>query len=148
MVTQHKIIFNQKISFILIFILLQLSAISLFAQVDGSLGNEQVDVVKEFNPLIQDANKIVFPPEPVEAKPEPISLQYNVPDRLMPLAYPQSNLKPLAIAKEKQAQYYNSYARLGFGSQWSPLGEVFFAEGKPEKSLFFIIFVHVGHGAG
>ena len=136
MVKQHKITFNQKISFVLIFILLQLSDISLFAQADGSLGNEQVDVVKEFNPLIQDANKIVFPPEPVEAKPEPISLQYSVPDRLMPLVYPQSNLKPLAIAKEKQAQYFNSYARLGFGSQWSPLGEVFFAEGKPEKSLF------------
>ena len=125
-----------KIGAIVLGTILQFSFSQIYAQTDGTIGNEQVDVIKEFNPLIQDANKIVFPPEPVEAKPDPISLQYSLPDRLLPLVYPQSNLKPLAIAKEKQAQYYNSYARLGFGSQLSPLGEVFFAEGKPEKSLF------------
>lgn len=133
----NRIFFEKtKIGIIVLGTIFQFSVSQIYAQTDGSIGNEQVDVVKEFNPLIQDANKIVFPPEPVEAKPDPISLQYNLPDRLLPLVYPQSNLKPLAIAKEKQAQYFNSYARLGFGSQWSPLGEVFFAEGKPEKSLF------------
>lgn len=136
MVKQHILQHKVKLGVAFFTIAIQFSSVMVKAQTDGSLGNEQVDVIKEFNPLIQDANKIVFPPEPVEAKPEPISLQYSVPDRLLPLAYPQSNLKPLAIAKEKQAQYYNSYARLGFGSQFSPLAEVFFAEGKPEKSMF------------
>jgi hypothetical protein len=123
-----------RVAVILLFaVVLQLNS---FAQTGDNIGNEQVDVVKEFNPLIQDANKINFPPEPLEVKEEPVELQYAVPDKLLPLSYPQANLKPLAIAKEKQASYFQSFARLGFGTQWSPLAEVRIVEGKPEKFLF------------
>jgi hypothetical protein len=111
------------------------SAVS-FAQNPDNIGNEQVDVVKSFNPLIQNANKINFPPEPVEVKEEKVELQYATPDKLLPLSYPQANLKPLAIAKEKQMEYFQSFARLGFGTQWSPLAEVRIVEGKPGKFLF------------
>jgi len=110
--------------------------LNTLAQTNDNIGNEQVDVVKSFNPLIQDANKINFPPEPVEVKEEVVELQYTVPDKLLPLSYPQANLKPLAIAKEKQAEYFESFARLGFGTQWSPLAEIRIVEGKPEKFLF------------
>jgi hypothetical protein len=106
------------------------------AQTSGTIGDEKVTVVREFNPLIQDANKINFPPEPVEVKEEKTELQYTVPVQLFPLSYPQANLKPLAIAKEKTESYFNSFARLGFGTQWSPLAEVRFVEGKRDKFLF------------
>jgi hypothetical protein len=107
-----------------------------FAQQNDNIGNEQVEVVKAFNPLIQDANKINFPPEPVEVKEDKVELQYSTPDKLLSLSYPQANLKPLAIAKEKQLEYFQSFARLGFGTQLSPLAEIRIIEGKPNKFLF------------
>lgn len=127
-------IINIKIKIVLVALSISsLFPLSLLGQI---LDNEQVDVIKSFNPLIQDANKINFPPEPISAKQEPISLEYNVPDRLLPILYPQANLKPLAIAKEKQAQYFGSFARIGLGTQWTPLAEIFITEGKNDKFQF------------
>jgi hypothetical protein len=106
------------------------------AQTGGSIADEKITVVREFNPLIQDANKINFPAESIELKEEKTELKYQIPAHYYPLSYPQANLKPLAIAKEKPESYFNSFARLGFGTQWSPLAELRLTEGKTDKLLF------------
>lgn len=116
---------------IAIFVLLPLAYLN--AQNNDELNTDEVNVVKDFNPIIEDANKINLPLQIEEEKPESLEFDYTLPEKLLLLQYPQNNLKPLAIAKEKSKKFLNNYARAGIGTQYTPLAELYFLEGKPEK---------------
>lgn len=107
----------------------------LLAQNKQTIADEKVTVVREFNPLIQDASKINIFPTPPEIYTDKTDLQYSVLPISYQLVYSPMHLKPLALAKEKPQSYFHSYARAGFGTQWSPLAELFIAEGRAEKWL-------------
>ncbi|HXH20293.1 MAG TPA: hypothetical protein VNJ07_14550 [Chitinophagales bacterium] len=111
--------------------LLLCSTISI-AQKD--LKPEEVEVVKDYAPNLADAVKINFPATiPDRTKAGKLELIYSTPGKVLELPFEPAPLKPLAIAKEKPEHFPMNYFKLGFGTQFSPLFEALWNDGKYEK---------------
>ncbi len=120
------------------FIPLAMAFLSLFhsnvllAQKD--LKPEEIEVVKDYTPFLADAVKMNFPAEiPDRASSGKLDLIYSAPEKKITVPFEPAPLKPLAIAKEKPEKFPMNYFRLGFGTQWSPLFEALWNDGKYEK---------------
>ena len=112
----------------------------LFAQeetpeTDEDLGNEQVEVVKEYNPFVSDAVKEKFQPALPDYKGEKLEFIYEKnPERLISFPFAPEAAKPLSIPSQKAENFASSYLKVGFGTQLSPIVELLFNEGKKGKS--------------
>lgn len=107
----------------------------------------KIVVVNNFNPIISDAVKLNYPPKEPVIKREKSPVKYNVPVTLAPIVYPPINIRPLAINKEKPVEYPGAYLKLGFGTQFSPLGELFYSghklNGDNEVFNYGVFFHHL-----
>lgn len=98
------------------------------------LGNEQVEVVKEFNPMVSDAVKEDFSPQLPDYKGEKLEFIYDdAPERVISFPFSPEPAKPLSIPGQKAENYPSSYVKAGFGTQLSPLVEILFNDGKKGK---------------
>ncbi|MCB9226445.1 MAG: TonB-dependent receptor [Chitinophagales bacterium] len=114
-----------------------LSGSITFAQEeDENLGSEDIIVVKDYEARIADAKKVNVNPSIPEIEVEKVSLDYNLPSRLMSLNYPAHQLRPYSMPKLKDIKYKHSYVKLGFGTQFSPLAELMYIN-KDVKNLTF-----------
>ncbi|MGB1248513.1 MAG: hypothetical protein ACPG4Z_06475 [Chitinophagales bacterium] len=110
---------------------------------DGNLGNENVVVVKDYEAFIEDAQRIKINPATPEQEFEKIDVEYNVPNKLMNLDYPAHTMRPLAMPKLKREKYQNSYLRIGFGTQLSPLAEIAYHDDNLEDFQFGAYYKHL-----
>ncbi len=95
-----------------------------FAQEDLGLPDENVEVVKQFEPNISDA--IMFDYFPQRVKEEslpPLNLNYKLDDKTYDIDYPAPQIKPLAYDEEKELHRQNGYLKAGYGNLHSPLVE-------------------------
>ncbi|MEX2588789.1 MAG: hypothetical protein WD334_01205 [Chitinophagales bacterium] len=122
--------------FISLFVLNPLFAQDTDQQRDrDDLGNEQVEVVKEFNPMVSDAVKEKFRASLPEYKGEKLEFIYDdAPERVIVFPFSPEAAKPLSIPSQKAENFASSYIKAGFGTQLSPLVEVLFNEGKKGKN--------------
>lgn len=111
----------------------------LFAQeetpeTNEDLGNEQVEVVKEYNPFVSDAVKEKFQPKLPEYRGEKLEFIYDKnPERLISFPFAPEAAKPLSIPSQKAENFASSHLKVGFGTQLSPIIELLFNEGKKGK---------------
>ena len=136
---------SSQVKYIILAITLSVLRIVPVSAQDGGkkeLHTEEIEVVKDYSPLIADAIKLNFPatlPKYTAAKYE---LIYTTPSRLLNVPFSPAPLKPLAIAREKPQQYASSYIKAGFGTQLSPLVEFLFNDGKYENHNYGAYFEH------
>ena len=99
---------------------------SLKAQtgVQHNLGNEDVTIVKEYQPVLNDAFKINILPEGDTSNSEPIHLQYNLEQQEMNSVYTISPIKPIKIKDDVIKKLYRGFAKGGYGNYNTPLLEV------------------------
>lgn len=116
---------------------------------------EEVDIVKPYEPVLADAVKLEFSPdlpsqEDLDKKKFRIGLSdYDVPNRFLTIAYSAPQLKPLAYkGKEKgkkgsdeDEDDYHFWLRGGYGNFNTPLLEVSATTGKSDR------FLLGGHGS-
>lgn len=113
----------------------------IFAQ-DNGLETEDITVVKDYEARIADAQKINVNPSINDVDlPTPV-LRYTVPSRLMELKYPPHEMKPYAMPKVKAMDYNDSYVKLGFGTQYSPLAELVYINREVENLEFGAFYKH------
>lgn len=119
---------------------------------DGGLGGDTTIVVKDKIPIVEDAEKLMYPALEPEYKTEKTPVKYETPVSLMDVAYEAPMIRPLAVSKEKPQKYPGSYVKLGFGTQFSPFAEVRHSGRmmrKDEERMNYGVYYkhHSGYGA-
>ena len=103
-------------------LVLMFCGVQTFAQT--SVGNDEVIIVKEHDSKIKDADKISVAPNIPQLEDQKMSFDYSIPAReYKEMAIEPNPMKPIALSKEKLERFNQSYIKLGFGSQLSPLVE-------------------------
>lgn len=108
----------------------------------GTVGNEEVIIVKERDVKIKDADKISESPNIPQLPDQKINLEYKIPSfGFKEINFEPNPLKPIALSKEKLERFNSSYIKLGFGSQLSPLLE-FMYNGKSKNLKYGVDISH------
>lgn len=117
-----------KSTFILVVIALSFQISQ--AQTD-SIRTEDIEVVKDYTPFLEQGNKQSFRPgsQNVEAQP-PKTYNYAIPSQFIQTQFPPSEIKPLALNYRRNIQGKNAYLKGGFGTFDAPLVQL--ALGKAE----------------
>jgi hypothetical protein len=99
---------------------------------DTTRGKE-VNITSQFKPTLKDAAKINFNAAPPAADTSRPTLQYNIPNQNLALAFTPGSLKPLALEVDSGGRWGNeSYVKLGYGNFKTPFAQagVSFGDGK------------------
>lgn len=102
-----------------------LASKSVVAQQGGELKGLDVDVIKSYSPILADPAKLDFPSTTVTTDTVKPKLQYSVTPKLLNLPFIPPDIRPLAMVKDEKNNTLNNYVKAGFGTQGSPLGEVY-----------------------
>ena len=103
-------------------LLTTLLCLPAFAQ--PGLGDEQVEVIKNFEAQLQEAEKISTTPTLPPVETERADFTYNLVQKNLNVEYPAPTIRPLAMRREELPENYKGYLKAGVGL---PFG--FFADG-------------------
>lgn len=119
------------------FLVSLLFSFNLWGQVDDPiLETEEVEVIKNFKASLEEAEKVFLEAREPEIEKSPITLNYQVPARLLGLQYPPPRIRPLAMKRDKLPDIYSTYAKVGYGIPTSPYAELAYHYNKKEKFNF------------
>lgn len=96
-----------------------LYASPVFAQ--GNIAAEQVDIVKAYQPLLSDAEKIDFAAEPVAADTSMPVLSYEVKSHLIEVPFTPAEIRAVSLPAAVPDTLQNNILTAGFGMQLTPL---------------------------
>lgn len=109
-----------------------------------NVGNDEVIIMKDYEAKVKDADKVILSPvlpETTETKPE---LSYNVPSKdFKDILFEPNPLKPIGRSNEKIERVNNSYLKVGFGSQLTPLVEFAYNDNKTKNLRFGVFYNHL-----
>ncbi len=92
----------------------------------GNLGDEQINVVKAYQPTLSDAFKISDVPERDTAVGYTPDMKYSVSQIQYQTVYTISPIKPLKIKDENIKKLYRGFIKAGYGTKNTPYGEIFY----------------------
>ncbi|MEM1323000.1 MAG: hypothetical protein AAGG75_22230 [Bacteroidota bacterium] len=120
-----------------IFSLLLLSSLALpaFAQ-PGDLPSEEVEVIKDFEAQLVEAEKLGLQPELPPLDTNQRKLVYTIPSKATSVEYLPPKIRPIAMKRDKVAQSYNGFLKLGYGIPSSPYAELAYSKIDPNKYAF------------
>lgn len=108
-----------------------LAATNSFAQTN--VGDEDVDVVSGYNPVLADAVKENFSAALPENKSKPESQEYDIPIEFYQIPYQPVKVKPIRMPDAKPEAIENVFVKAGFGTQLTPLAEVYLNSDRNKK---------------
>ncbi|MBK7388498.1 MAG: hypothetical protein IPI23_05305 [Bacteroidetes bacterium] len=108
----------------------------------GNLGDEQINVVKPYQPTLSDAFKISDTPGRDTAVAYTPDLSYDIKQVQYPTVYTISPIKPVKIKDENIKKLYRGFAKGGYGTKNTPYIELFY---NSLRSKTFDAGVHLSH---
>ncbi|TNF40005.1 MAG: hypothetical protein EP310_09655 [Bacteroidetes bacterium] len=127
-------------------ILLSVAAFTVSAQRDTTI-NREVEVVKSFQPTLQDANKIYDMPKIDEVEIQKPGFNYNINSQPVSNAFAVNPLKAASIGSNPKTETGYGLVKAGVGNYNKPYGELFFNHLTSKKSIFGIHAMHLSsHG--
>lgn len=99
------------------------------------LEGENVEVIKDFDARLLDANKIDVTPSLPALDPTVKEQAYNVPPKGVALKYAAPKLRPVGFKTETVPPDYNGYAKVGVGVPTSIYGEVGYGYSKGKSDF-------------
>lgn len=101
---------------------------------DEVLKNEQIDIIKAYEPVLIRANKVMISPKLPELKSNVSrDLKYDVPVQLMEVEYQPSEIKPLQVKSEPPVELPIMRLKAGFGNYLTPLVNLDVTNKKTDK---------------
>lgn len=96
--------------------------VSLKAQTKSdSIKSEQVDIVKNYEPVLLSVSKVEFPPNlPKITDEKPLPQQYTFTEKFAKINYSPEDLKPLKFNEPKDPENSLGFLRAGFGNYMTP----------------------------
>lgn len=108
----------------------------------GNLGNEQINVVKAYQPMLSDAFKISDVPTRDTAVLYIPEMKYEINKVKFPTVYTISPIKPLRIKDDNIKKLYKGYVKAGYGTKNTPYADIFY---NSLRSKTFDAGVHINH---
>lgn len=125
-----------------LYILILLS-ISSFITAQNELPTGQIEVVKDFEVRLVETKKIRIIPQPLALDTTVRQYQYRLLVPSPSIEYVVPELKPLAINPEQKPAYYPLFAKAGYGSPNSLLGQFSYDHSQNEIFDWGIDFRHL-----
>ena len=116
-----------------ILILFSLIFISSNLVAQDPLPSDTFKVIKEYKPILINANKISFKPEIDDDLKLEVDLKYSFVNKQVPVSFEIEPIAPAKIKGEPLVKLYNGYARLGVGNSLIPFGEVYYNNLRSKK---------------
>ena len=114
---------NENSLFIAMFAILLLVSTISFAQ---KLDTTTIVTIKPYDPVLSDAFKIKDYPTIQDTDKVIPKLSYSFINKQVPVDFQVENILPAKIKGEPLVKLYRGYAKVGFGSQTTPLAELYF----------------------
>jgi len=114
---------------------------SIFAQ--NELPTGQIEVIKDFEVRLMETKKIRIIPQPIALDSSMRRYEYNLLAPSPSIDYVIPELKPLAINPEKKPAYYPLFAKAGYGSPNSLLGQFSYDHRQNELVQWGVDFMHL-----
>lgn len=89
----------------------------------SNLGNEDVTIIKEYQPVLNDAFKINMLPEGDTSTAAPSNLHYSLDPLNMNSSFNLTPIKPVKIKDDVIKKLYHGFAKVGYGNYNTPLLE-------------------------
>lgn len=105
--------------------------VNLFGQEDKL--NKEVQVVRPYDPSISDAFKINLLPKINDTLKQTPNLSYSIIQRPITTNITITPISPARMLIEPMSDLYNSYIKLGVGSNTSPILEVYYNNGRSKE---------------
>ena len=118
-----------------------LTSLQLKAQ-QGNLGDEQINVVKAYQPTLSDAFKISDIPGRDTAVGYTPDMTYKINPIQYPTVYTISPIKPLRIKDENIKKLYRGFIKGGYGTKNTPYAEIFY---NSLRSKSYDAGIHLNH---
>ncbi len=122
-------------------ILLVLSGISVVASAQD-LRTETVEVVKNFEARLADANKQRLEPAPEVKEVTDQKFEYQIEEKLMVVEYLSPTIRPIGISTDPLDPGYNGFAKAGFGYPLSPYLDAGYLFGSQSSSNLLARITH------
>ncbi len=124
-----SIIFKETISFLLLLFMIVIFTNDLMAQPDTELPSDQVEVVKNFEARLADAEKVDISPTLPNIDTSTQTLNYSVPPNLKSIDYEPPVLRPIAMKPDPLPEIYKMFGKVGYGLPNSPFVEISYDSG-------------------
>lgn len=106
-------------------------------QLKAQINNdEDVDVISSYNPILADAVKENFDAKIPVNSSKPEKLDYNIPIDFYQIPYQPVKVKPIRLPDAKPEAIDNVYVKAGFGTQFTPLAEVYLNSPRNKKYTY------------
>ena len=126
----------------ILFFLLMVSGVNAQTNDKGNLGNEDVTIVKEYQPVLNDAFKMNILPAGDTSSASPAQLQYKIEPLQMNSVFNLTPIKPVKIKDDVIKKLYRGFAKAGYGNYNTPLLELSY---NSIRSKLFDAGVHAKH---
>ena len=107
--------------------------VAALGQAQETLPSDTFRVVKEYQPTLIDAEKIMFEPVIDDALKMDLDIKYSFIEKQVPVTFQVEPIPPAKIKGEPLIKLYNGYARLGVGNSLVPFGEVYYNNLRSKK---------------
>ncbi|HLN52168.1 MAG TPA: hypothetical protein VK212_00580 [Lentimicrobium sp.] len=104
--------------------------------------SEQVTVTAAFEPTIPDANKINIEPPDSEANIDLPKMTYSNEAEQMMVSLKPESIAPVKLVGEPLSKLYRNYVKAGFGSNTSPLLDIYAGSLRSEKHALGLHLKH------
>jgi len=108
----------------------------------GNIGDEQINVIKPYQPTLSDAFKISDIPERDTSVSYTPDMKYDVNPVQHPTIYTITPIKPVRIKDENIKELYRGFVKAGYGTKNTPYAELFY---NSIRSKSFDAGVHLSH---
>lgn len=129
---------SKNILIVLIASLLLLSTTS-FAQINASVDSTTIFTETVFKPFLTDAFKVKDNPSIQDTNKLIPELKYSFLNKQIPVSFNLDPIKAAKIKGEPLVKLYKGYAKVGFGTNATPLAEVYY-NAKRSKTLSYGLF--------
>jgi len=134
----NKIVYNK--GFITLIISVIISSLS-FAQTD--VAKDTFLIVKPFEPSLSDAFKIKDNPAIKDTNKIMPELNYTFINKQVPVVFGIDTIKSARIKGEPLVKLYRGYAKLGFGTNSTPLAELYYNQKRSKNNSFGFFGKHL-----
>jgi hypothetical protein len=103
---------------------------------------KEVEVVKPYEPVVSDANKINVLPKISDSVVIKPNIQYNITPIMVNTEYQVSAINAAKMMNMPISKLYKNYIKLGFGNYTSPLAELYVNSSRSKKHTAGIFLKH------
>ncbi|MBA3647649.1 MAG: hypothetical protein H0W62_03715 [Chitinophagales bacterium] len=130
--------------FTVVFLLSLLSPfISFRAIAQANIKSEEIDIVKPYQPLLADAQKINLEAAPAKVDTAIVPLNYSVNAHLIAVPFAPAEIRALSMPAPESETLLHNLLKAGFGTQFTPLIDLYLNNGRSDKYNFGFNFHHL-----